>query len=313
MARKTSKQTRLQLYDNGNVECPICLVPFTREEVAVGKIVTLEHVPPKFLGGRPRCLTCKRCNAETGRDIDQVAAISKQPVKVTVDILGKRDSFYITREGKELTPAFGGFSRQDFQNLDNSKSRKFTMGIKIPKKEAVATSWLKAGYLAVFCLLGSSNGYDYARSWLVAAIRNQILYPVNQKFSQKYVIDGPDDMPNADIFLVDDPAPCWMVKIDDKIVVLPCSGEETCAEPLEELRRRSSGKSIACNGKETWAFQTFGAFQSIEVHLAGADKMDSLVGMTIGGELPGGKHLEGTCIRHEGESATLLYAARNRM
>ena len=102
---------------------PICLVPFTREQIIDGKVVTLEHVPPKFMGGSARCLTCKICNAETGRDIDQLAATTEQDVKVTVDIQGKKDSFYITLDGKERTPAFGGFTREDIRNTKELEIR----------------------------------------------------------------------------------------------------------------------------------------------------------------------------------------------
>ena len=158
MARKTGKRLREQLYDAGNVLCPLCLSPFTREQASSGRIVTLEHVPPKFLGGRARCLTCKNCNAGTGRDVDQVAAMTKQPTKVTVDIQGKRDSYYISREGKQLTPAFGGFTSEDILNLMNSESREATMIMRVPKPEMVAASRLKAGYLAIFCLLGPGSG-----------------------------------------------------------------------------------------------------------------------------------------------------------
>ncbi len=310
MARKTGRSTRLQLYDNGNVECPICLTPFTREEANAGRIVTLEHVPPKFISGRARCLTCKKCNAGTGRDIDQIAAITRQPTKVTVDILGKRDSFYLSDEGKELTPAFGGFSKRDFRSLRNSKTGNFTMSLRIPNREAVATSWLKAAYLAMFSLLGSSEGYHYVHSELLAAVRKQILDPLNQGVAGKYVIDSTENMPDRDILLMSEPVPCWMIKIENRTVVLPCNWEEASNEPLAELRRYSDGRPVSCRGEASWMFQTFGTFRSIRVHLEGADRMESLVGLTIRGNLPSGKLVEGTCIRHMGESATLLLADR---
>ena len=50
------------------------------------------------------------------------------------------------------------------------------------------------------------------------------------------------------------------------------------------------------------------------VHLAGADKMVSPVGSTIGGALPGGERIEGTphTARDEGESAMLPLAVGKR-
>lgn len=71
------------------------------------------------------------------------------------------------------------------------------MSIGIPNQEAVATSWLKTGYLAIFCLLGPSRGYDYARSRSAVTIRNQILNPLNQKVAGKYVMDGTENTPDV--------------------------------------------------------------------------------------------------------------------
>ena len=54
--------------------CPQCFCYFTREEVLAGEnveaSVTLEHVPPKALGGRRLTLTCKKCNDWSGSDLD---------------------------------------------------------------------------------------------------------------------------------------------------------------------------------------------------------------------------------------------------
>ena len=82
MSRKTGRSRRLRLYDRGNTACPICLMGFTRDQAASGRTITLEHVPIKALGGQARCLTCRNCNAETGRGIDQAAAKQDWAVRV---------------------------------------------------------------------------------------------------------------------------------------------------------------------------------------------------------------------------------------
>ena len=51
---------------------------FTRDQSSSGRTVTLEHVPIKALGGQARCLTCRNCNADSGRSIDQAAAMDAQ-------------------------------------------------------------------------------------------------------------------------------------------------------------------------------------------------------------------------------------------
>ena len=284
MSRKTGRRTRLQLYDRGNVACPICRSAFSREEASAGKIVTLEHVPPKFVGGQARCLTCTKCNADTGRNIDQVAAVSKRPTKVTVNIMGKRDSFYLSGDGKELTPAFGGYSQQDIRNLKESESGTFTMSLKIPNQEVVATSWIKAAYLAIFSLLGPSEGYEYVCAESLTTVRRQMLDPLNQRKAGTYVINWTEDAPDRDIMLVSRPVPCWIVKIENKIVLLPCNWDNPSGEPLSELKRYGGSEPVLCRGDASWMFQTFGTFQSIRVHLDAASGMGSLVGLTIRGK-----------------------------
>ena len=78
MSRKTGRNKRIQLYDRGNRACPLCMAGFTRDQASAGRSVTLEHVPPKSLGGQARCLTCRPCNARAGDTIDQVAAMTKR-------------------------------------------------------------------------------------------------------------------------------------------------------------------------------------------------------------------------------------------
>ena len=176
MSRRTGRSKRLRLYDRGNTVCPICLTGFTRDQASSGRTVTLEHVPIKALGGQARCLTCRDCNAETGRSIDQAAAMgARNRFGVTVDILGKRDTFMLSLDGKALTPPFVGYSKQDLRDLENSESRAFTMSIKVPNARAVAASSLKSAYLAIFSLLGRSGGYSYVRGDALKPIRQRIM------------------------------------------------------------------------------------------------------------------------------------------
>ena len=163
-ATEVREKRATPLYSRGNTACPICLRDFTRDEAYWGRTVTLEHVPNKALGGRARCLTCEDCNSQAGRTIDQAAAMTaRNRFGDTVDLLGKRDTFMRSRDGKPLTPPFAGYSSQDMRDLHDSESRSFTMSIKIPHPRAVAASSLKSGYLAVFSLLGAPGGTPMPR------------------------------------------------------------------------------------------------------------------------------------------------------
>ena len=308
MSRKTGRSKRLRLYDRGNTACPICLTAFTRDQASSGRTVTLEHVPIKALGGKARCLTCRNCNAETGRGIDQAAAMgARDRFGVTVDILGKRDTFMLSLDGKALTAPFTGYSKQDWRDLENSESRKFTMNIKIPVPNAVAASSLKSAYLAMFSLLGPRGGYSYVEGGALTPIRQRIMEPLKNDNIREYVIKAPNDVSIKDIMLVNEPVPCWMLKIADHLVVLPLSGDSGISQPLKELEGLGGAQPLTISGLASWCFSNFGAFYTVSVRLAGADPAKSLLGLSIRGTLPNGHPLEGTCIGHAGESATLLY------
>lgn len=49
--------------------CPLCGNGYSREAIAE-KVITIEHVPPEALGGKPLCLTCRDCNNNAGRGVD---------------------------------------------------------------------------------------------------------------------------------------------------------------------------------------------------------------------------------------------------
>ena len=307
MSRKSGRKKRLDLYDSGNTVCPICLTSFTRDQASSGRKVTLEHVPTKALGGQARCLTCGNCNSQAGRGIDQAAAMTaRDRFGVTVDVLGKRDTFMLSLDGKELTQPFVGYSEQDFRNLENTDSRSFTMSITIPQSWAVAASSLKSAYLAVFSLLGPGGGYSYIRGEALTPIRQRITNQLKENAIGEYVMKAPDDVYLKDIMLVSEPMACWILKIAGHLVILPLSGNSRTSQPMRELQKLSGGQPLDILGFASWSFSTFGAFGTVPVHLPGADTDKSLVGLRIHGSLPNGSPFEGTCINHTGESATLL-------
>jgi len=48
--------------------CPLCRDAFERSEIE--SKLSVEHVPPSSVGGRPVALTCKRCNNTAGTLLD---------------------------------------------------------------------------------------------------------------------------------------------------------------------------------------------------------------------------------------------------
>jgi hypothetical protein len=61
--------TRYIVDERPGYVCPLCL-EVIRDPCALSQ----EHVPPEALGGRPICLTCKKCNPGAGHSIDAAMA-----------------------------------------------------------------------------------------------------------------------------------------------------------------------------------------------------------------------------------------------
>ena len=58
----------------------------------MGRGVTLEHAPPKTMGGREVCLTCKSCNSRASATSDQAVKRSKSPPELQIDTSGTKRS-----------------------------------------------------------------------------------------------------------------------------------------------------------------------------------------------------------------------------
>ena len=58
-------------FSNGYL-CPLCFNIFFEKDLDsnLKNFLTLEDIPPKSLGGKPRALTCKDCNSTSGHELD---------------------------------------------------------------------------------------------------------------------------------------------------------------------------------------------------------------------------------------------------
>lgn len=58
--------------DNKIYICPICMQYFYQDSLT-NKTLSLEHVPPRSIGGKEITLTCTKCNTTAGHNIDSEA------------------------------------------------------------------------------------------------------------------------------------------------------------------------------------------------------------------------------------------------
>ena len=259
----SEKAKRLRLFARGNSKCPICLTPFTEQGVELGRVVTLEHVPPRSfgLGGIAMCLTCKRCNNRASRAEQVAATVIKGREKVRVDVPGLPPlSAHVpmrTENGvwRLTTPRRAEIPEILFDAgwREANRTGVTIRGWTTPHYKDVP--WLKAAYLAVFSLLGV-YGYRYAEGAATAEIRRQLMEP-ERTITSVFLADisswqGPEGI------AVSGEVPGWIVKLGDRVILLPGGWDKK----LSEWIAGRQGEPITAGGAPVWPLCKFGADSS---------------------------------------------------
>lgn len=299
------RRLRQRLFAAGNTMCPICLSEFTRADVVAGTEVTLEHAPPKSLGGSVICLTCERCNNKASL-IDQHAFLSKkardewsagQGAPIVVDFFGhKKTHRYIPRDPQAPYPArkhlmrngtieLGSLPSKD--RLDANKGFSF----RIPQRDDYEfASMVKSAYLMVFSLMGA-NGYRFAKNIGFTPVREQIMNPDEKILKGGFVTECKLELGELSklgmsvVFLCyRSKPPFWIVPLwNDRAVILSCGG----AKPIDELVMKGTESSIPMSSLAGWVSKRFDGSASIAVNLrGGSDIPDGSLAGTVGGPFP---------------------------
>ena len=279
MSRKSGERVRLGLYRAGNLKCPICLTSFTEDEAKAGETVTLEHVPPKALGGSVLCLTCAPCNAGAGGSLDQAAATMNREMtgrgpEVRLNIYGTEHTTHLLSDGDararlarlaasnptaaQLQGQLGGREIRLLTEIKRGptwdQKHGFTARIVRPLRNHVEASWLRSAYLMVFSLLGQA-GYRYADGDAVRPIREQIMKP-DEEIVPCSLWDLSSISARDNIIVMKRHKPfCWLAKIGAIGVLLPHAGEEKHYREVIELPDQIG---LKCKGLVGWRPMKFG-------------------------------------------------------
>ena len=299
------RRLRQRLFDAGNNRCPICLSAFDQLDVVAGTEVTLEHAPPKSLGGAPICLTCRSCNNKASL-IDHHAHLSAkarnewaegQGAPIVVDLFGHKRSYrFIPRDSDAPFPARKHLVRSGTiqlgslppkEHLDASKG----MSFRIPQRDDFEfVSMIKSAYLMVFSLMGAS-GYKFAENVGLQPVREQIMNPEEKILKGGFVgamrldLEGYREFDRPIVFLCrTEPFPFWIVPLwGDRAVLLSSGG----AEPIDELVFSPKEADIPMGSLVGWVSRRFNSSSAIggTVDPRPDDSHGSLGG-TVGGPFP---------------------------
>ena|ERR1700733_3645501 len=165
--------------------CPICLTPFTVEALK-DKRLSVEHVPPKSVGGRELLLTCTLCNNSSGTKLDADAK-TKEDVRRAMAGLSDRPHRIRAMIGGlpvngELHTSQGTYALKIPRKINKPRTHEsldklgkvgtqLTVQHESFSELGAKISWLRSGYLTLFAMAG----YEVALDPAMQIVRQQIL------------------------------------------------------------------------------------------------------------------------------------------
>ena len=261
MSSRSYKQKRLRLFKQGNDRCPICLTSFTRQDVELGEVATLEHVPPKSfkIGSTAMCLTCSDCNNSAGRT-EHAAVEARREPKARIEAPG-----FPIQTGRASVDASGSVisirmsksqaSRDAIIKMMDSPQPQIKAVFRVPNLRYVSVPWLKAAYLSVFSLLGV-HGYRYAEGEAIERVRKQIMNPKDEVI-RHFAFQAPSTWREKNCIAMNrTQTPCWAVKMGDCIVLLPRSWDQSLYDWTGKMP--SSNVNVTIGGGPLWYPVKFG-------------------------------------------------------
>ena len=197
---------RERLLHRGNIACPLCLSVFGDGDSQP----TVEHIPPKAMGGRPMCLICESCRSRTSRTDNAKINIRRSGPRLSLYIDGQRQYGAVSMDGAGNIRLAARAPLPEIQT-----GSRLTLKAKLKELLDVSASELRVAYLTIFSLLGPW-GYLFAQSATGVALRCHIL-----EAERKAVVRvGGGAIRPGHVALFDDPAFCWGVGTDPNSAIL---------------------------------------------------------------------------------------------
>ena len=213
---------------NNSYICPLCIRLFTKKHLnqKVQNCLTIEDVPPKSLGGKPLLLTCKECNNESGRNLDEelrkkliLEEFSKKVPGSQIDAKMQFSSGLFTSCAMSYRED-GGLSVHLFKNGLKAKKGKrkcfpkvsesiretgfnnTLLNIKTYKPKRPRIALLRVAYLLAI----AKFGYSFLFNDNLEAIRNQIKHPDKGIINNFGIIESNHNSYDEGVYIVSKPS-----------------------------------------------------------------------------------------------------------
>jgi hypothetical protein len=251
--------------------CPLCIRGFDVNALAA-RVLSLEHVPPRSIGGKPLALTCRDCNSTAGHRIDAAGSAYEHLASLTEAMFrsGENVRGTATLHLNELPPInveydasvgdlklnvmrdrnnptvferhFATVERAIQDGTSGDFKFRFTPNTRVHARRALV-SHLRAAYLVLFAGLG----YRYALSTRLALVREQ-LSKVDEPILEHAWIRTDEKVTRAPLILgLTEPTKAFAVVLPRVTVLMPTiSGPE---DPWALFGETSSEGRITLTGR----------------------------------------------------------------
>jgi hypothetical protein len=237
--------------------CPLCLRDFDQMDN-----LTEEHVPPKAIGGKVLCLTCRECNSSAGHSAEahvnreklsraffaaggpvRRAKLTVEGIQANVGLRRGEKGIQMHVLGPENDPTVVEALQSALRGMQSGGTLELRDSISYSRPRA-DVAYLKAAYLAAFAWLG----YAYILRSALDRVRQQIHDPGCRALEAVRVYDADFGATGRAFFLLEKPISCLAAKIADSVVCLPLpDGNDLFYEQL--AASRASGGKLTCQGR----------------------------------------------------------------
>lgn len=238
--------------------CPICTMLFTEESLDDGSL-TLDHAPPRSVGGRVVALTCKDCNSTAGYTVERevrrledvkdfARAKVERPLHVRFQVPGAEKPVNVKVQGAGGY-FFGGLPKNNHPRVHRQWAESFEKAaregtwdgfqfqITLPGVDMrkARIGYLRSAYLIAFAALG----YRFALSPSLDAVRKQLL-DVDSKLLEKFywTLRNPK-AEGRHLVIMEKPVVSLCVQFDRTVIMLPGRSDEE--EFYKDLQARFKG------------------------------------------------------------------------
>lgn len=238
--------------------CPLCVRGF-RDPAEL----TVEDVPPKAIGGRPLCLTCRECNSRAGHELDahvvrEMNAVAftigadmedAVPAKVTIGGVTQRTNLRFSGGTlyTEGVPQAGPPETVDrmVAALERLVDGQTEGNIEVTFEQLwsparVRIGWLRHAYLVTF----AAFGYRYILRPELEPVRHLIAHPDESQFPAAVFVDADAPLDRRQILRTDtDPCQGVHIAIGNYRALLPAlEPDPSYAARVERLVAESAGQ-----------------------------------------------------------------------